>query len=85
MIDVIIGIISVFFVLYGLVFMKFNSAIYKKQFTKNDNYRRKCKGDKNCNCCGVHVSLVQYGCFVPNLSKKGCGNRKFNTYFDILL
>lgn len=39
MIDVIIGIISVSFLFFMVrIFMKFNSATYKNNFTKNDNF-----------------------------------------------
>ena len=38
-IDVIIGIISVSFLFFMVrIFMKFNSATYKNNFTKNDNF-----------------------------------------------
>ena len=65
MIDVIIGIISVSFLFFMVrIFMKFNSATYKNNFTKNDNFIvENVKVIKLLLLC-VHVSLVQYGCFL---------------------
>ena len=84
MIDVIIGIISVSFLFFMVrIFMKFNSATYKNNFTKNDNFIV-----ENVKVIKIVIAVyMYYWCnmvaFCTNLFKKRCGNRKFNTYFDI--
>lgn len=65
------------------IFMKFNSATYKNNFTKNDNFIvENVKVIKIviavCTCIIGAIWLL----FVLICSKR-CGNRKFNTYFDI--
>ena len=78
MIDVIIGIISVSFLFFMVrIFMKFNSATYKNNFTKNDNFIVE-------NVKVIKIVIAVCTCIIgTNLFKKRCGNRKFNTYFDI--
>ena len=89
MIDVIIGIISVSFLFFMVrIFMKFNSATYKNNFTKNDNFIvENVKGDKNCNCCVYMYHWCNMVAFCTNLFKKGAetGNLIPTLIFTLVL